>query len=229
MALKFQIRVSGSTFFKSPLWVLPFIGSCVQSKSHSYSLRHFHIIMSLGLQLHNWTVTRNYAVSKQNIAFLVDIGFWKEWKEHRPDSSLDSSSVLSPKAGTHHLSAVDLNFLSCKMRSGQDAAWDSSFKFLSLWLIFPFCKTTTVSLLWVKRESVLERNGFVNNVTVLQARNYGCCFFLKRLKKCLPTLQRFSQEKQNLKRFSFFILLGSFSRMLKGYLQLGPKTSVNSI
>lgn len=105
----------------------------------------------------------------------------------------------------------------------------SGFKFLRLWLILPFCKTTTVSLLCVERESVLERNSFVNNVTVLQARKYGCCFFLKRLKKSLHTLQRFSQEKQNLKSFSFSILLGSFSRMLKDYLQLGLKRSVNSI
>lgn len=105
----------------------------------------------------------------------------------------------------------------------------SRFKFLSLWLIFPLCKTTAVFLLCVKRERALERTGFVNNVTILQARKYRLLLLPKEVKKCLPSLQRFSQEKQNLKRFSFSILLGSFSRMLEDYLPLGPKRSVNSI
>lgn len=81
----------------------------------------------------------------------------------------------------------------------------------------------------MKRKRLLERNSFVKkNVTILQEGKYGHCFFLKRLKNIFVLSNEFL-EKQNLKRFLFSILLESFSRILKDYLQLGLKRSVNNI
>lgn len=76
---------------KSPLWVLPFLDICVQRPIKAAVPP---IELHYESQSHSWAVRRNYALKQKEYIFLGDIGFWREWKEYKPDSRLDSSSLI---------------------------------------------------------------------------------------------------------------------------------------
>ena len=83
--------MSWSVCIKSPLWVLPFLDICVQRPIKAAVL---HIELHYESQSHSWAVRRNYALKPKEYSFLGDMGFWRECKEYKPDSGLDSSSLI---------------------------------------------------------------------------------------------------------------------------------------
>ena len=83
--------VSWSMCIKSPLWVLPFLDICVQRPIKAAVP---HIELHYESQSHSWAVRRNYALKQKEYSFLGDMGFRREWKEYKPDSGLNSISLI---------------------------------------------------------------------------------------------------------------------------------------
>lgn len=110
--------VSWSTLTASPVCASPSIDSLYKGESSSSSsLIYTHRESS-------WAVTRNNAVSKKNIAFLKTSTFGKSRKNHRPESSQDSSSGSFTSSWTTSLNCCSLGFLACEM-SRWPWAWGS--------------------------------------------------------------------------------------------------------
>lgn len=199
---------------KSPLWVLPFIDICVQRPMKA-SFPHIELHYESTLAVTQLSCDKKLCVKQKAYSFLIDIGFWKEWKEYIPDSSWDSSCSSLTKSWTNHLTAISLNFQICKMRRWK--RWYlrflpvlSSYESFAQWLILPPFYKVTVSLLCVKRKRVLERNGYVNNVTILQERKYDCYIFLKRLKIIFILSKEFHRRHKLWKGSHFQFYLEAF-------------------